>query len=136
MTTPETEPLSIRIDDRIVPWPAESYTLGTGLHSIHISGEGIGTFTKEFHLEAGEEKVLAISLLSSKSRIILDTPDGTDIRLDGDLIKTGSSFHVLEAGHHTIMFTLGEYQISREFNIQPGEDLSISLLMDVSIQKN
>jgi hypothetical protein len=89
-------------------------------------------------INAGEKKTIDMHFEYTEPEITIEAPEGAMIILDDvELIRKNSVDPIsLEVGEHTIIFDIGGYQFSREFAVEPGDSLTISLVLDVLIHKN
>ena len=134
----ENETYSVLIDEEKVKWPAEEYILDEGLHEIIITSSTGMTKTASVVISAGEKQNLDFVFEYSEPEIKIEAPEGTIIILDDiELVRKNPEENItLEAGEHTVIFDIGGYQFSREFTVEPGDSLTISLVLNVLIHKN
>ncbi|MDA3808855.1 MAG: hypothetical protein PF518_00865 [Spirochaetaceae bacterium] len=134
----EKDNYSVVIDGDKVKWPSENFILDEGLHEIQISSSSGMTKNASIVINAGEKKTIDMHFEYTEPEITIEAPEGAMIILDDvELIRKNSVDPIsLEVGEHTIIFDIGGYQFSREFAVEPGDSLTISLVLDVLIHKN
>lgn len=132
------ETFSIYIDDEPVKWPSGDFILDEGFHELVIHSSTGMKKEASVVINAGQKQNLDLTFEYSEPEIKIDAPDGTLIILDEEeLIRKDYNAAIsLEPGEHTIVFDLGGYKFSRDFTIEPGESLTISLVLDVLIHKD
>jgi hypothetical protein len=134
----EDERYTVTIDGELVKWPSEGFILDEGLHEIQITSSYGMTKNASVVITAGEKKNISMLFEYTEPEIKIEAPDGAIIILDDVKLirKNNNDYITLEPGEHTIIFDIGGYQFSREFLIEPGDSLTISLVLDVLIHKN
>jgi len=134
----ENEAYSVTIDGERVKWPSDVYILDEGLHDLVVSSSNGMTKNISAVINAGEKKTIDLLFEYSEPEIKIEAPEGTLIILDDiELMRKNPAEPIpLEAGEHTVIFDIGGYQFSREFTVEPGDSLTISLVLDVLIHKN
>lgn len=137
LTNPTGDPdevLTISIDGTPVA-PGTPIALEAGLHHVRVDSSAAPTIEKNIALEPGEEAILEIELDYRAPEVVVTVPDGAQLLLDGKLISgsdTPTSLAV-EPGNHTVTYKLGDFEVSRTFNIRPGGKVNIDLSVDISI---
>ena len=134
----EEDSYIVKIDDELVKWPSDDYILDEGLHELEITSSSGMTKDASVVIAAGEKINIALLFEYSEPEIKIEAPEGALIILDDVelVIKNPDDPIQLEAGEHIVVFDIGGYQFSREFSVQPGDSLTISLVLDVLIHKN
>ncbi|MBI9097632.1 MAG: hypothetical protein JEY91_04095 [Spirochaetaceae bacterium] len=134
----DEETFTVSIDDEPVKWPYDDYILDEGLHEVLITSSTGMNKNASVVINAGEKKNIDLLFEYSEPEIKIDAPEGTLIFLDdSELIrKNPDEFIMIGAGDHIVIFDIGGYQFSREFTVEPGDSLTISLVLDVLIHKN
>jgi|GEM_PF-588952 len=109
--------------------------LPAGIHKVRIASTHAPVIEETITLEPGEEKTLDFELDYKLPELTIHIPQGAITRLDGELIDFDETVKVIEVypGDHLISYTLGELEVSRNFTVQPGSELTISLFADVEI---
>ena len=80
------------------------------------------------------ESQVSIALQPRVSTVRIVAPEGTDIFLDGDRIEdSAAALLEIAPGSHTITMKVGDYSLSRPFDILPGGELTLSLEMDIAV---
>ena len=134
----QDERYTVLIDDELVKCPSDVYILSEGLHELVITSSLGMTKNASIVITAGEKKIIDFVFKYSEPEIKIEAPEGAVILLDGvELIRKDPEASItLKPGEHTIVFDIGGYQFSRDFTVEPGESLTISLVLDVLIHKN
>ncbi len=129
----------IRIDGSEKSWPEEYYPLSPGFHTVEIENPATGRREFTIAVEAGKFTKIHHVLQSAVSRLFFAPREGVSYLLDGEEIPPGSDgiSRSCEPGIHLIGIRLNEKLIlTEEYNIQPGENLTISLDARILFEKN
>jgi len=126
----------LSIDGKNILFTEEKITLSAGLHTLTLLS---GTFKSQnltFGIESDKSTVLEIPFEKLVPLVYIEGPMDTEIFLDGNLIDyhEGSGIELSE-GDHTILFTIGDYRVSKQFSVEKGKEYYISLFMDVIIEE-
>ncbi len=129
---------NILIDNKKVKWPSEEFILSEGLHELQITSSSGMSKNASIVISSGEKKTIEMVFEYSEPEILIEAPESTLIFLDGEELvrKNPQESITVETGEHNIIFDIGGYQFSREFSIEPGSSLTITLVLDVLIHKN
>lgn len=132
------ETFAVSIDNELVKWPSNEYILTEGLHELSITSSSGLSKSASVVINAGEKQSVDLLFEYSDPEIKIEAPEGTLIILDDvELIRKDPEQSIkIEAGEHIVVFDIGGYQFSREFIVEPGDSLTISLVLDVLIHKN
>ncbi len=132
------EKFNVSIDSEMVKWPSEDYILDEGLHELMINSSTGMSKNVSVVINAGEKQNVDLLFEYSEPEIKIEAPDGAVIFLDDiELMRKDPEEMIrIKSGDHIVIFDIGGYQFSREFSIEPGDSLTISLVLDVLIHKN
>lgn len=134
----EGETFDVSIDGDMVKWPSNDYILNEGLHELNINSSTGMNKNASIVINAGEKRAANFFFEYSEPEIKIEAPEGTTIILDDEKLvrKNPENPLVMDPGEHSIIFDIGGYQFSRDFVLEPGDSLTISLILDVLIHKN
>lgn len=132
------ERFKVSIDGEIIKWPSGDYILDEGLHDLIITSSTGMSKSVSVVINSGEKQNVNLLFEYSEPEIKIEAPEGTKILLDDrELIRKDSEAMIkIQPGEHIVVFDIGGYQFSREFTVEPGDSLTISLVLDVLIHKN
>ncbi|WP_319562356.1 hypothetical protein [Marispirochaeta sp.] len=134
VTAPEGQPYTLRINGRELPYREKGYLLPAGIHELSIESPVYVPVNRSVSVSRGTITRLNIVLLKKEPRINFETPEGTTIFLDGERVS-GTSLKV-EEGIHTVVFKLGDYSMTREFEVSGGKTYTITLFLDVFVKEH
>ena len=90
--------------------PVDRDDLDPGKHYVVVHRDGYTDFKREVMLVENQSVALVADLSATGSLRILSTPEGAEVRLDGELIgKTPVSRDAVPAGDHVVEFKLAGY---------------------------
>lgn len=109
--------------------------LPAGIHKVRVASTHAPAIEQTIAVEPGEEITLNLELDYSPPELTIHIPQGVIIRLDGRPIEVDDTVEVIEVapGNHSISYTLGELEVSRNFIVQSGSKMNINLFIDVEI---
>ncbi len=127
--------LTVKIDGKDVAYPAEEYLLPAGMHQLTVSSAAFQPVQLSFGIERGRTTELAVPLVPLRPELLIEAPADTVIFLDGARVEPSARKFAVSPGSHTVVFKLGDQQVSRRFDVEPGKLYKISLFLDISIQE-
>jgi PEGA domain len=86
--------------------PVDRNDLDPGKHYVSVHRDGFSDFKREIMLVENQAVTLVADLSASGSLRILSTPEGAEVRLDGELIGRTPVVHDASAGDHVVEFRL------------------------------
>ncbi|HEY6477093.1 MAG TPA: PEGA domain-containing protein [Polyangia bacterium] len=89
--------------------PVDRSDLDPGKHYVSVHRDGYSDFKREIVLQENQSVTLVADLSASGSLRILSTPEGAEVRLDGELIGRTPVVHDASAGDHVVEFRLKAY---------------------------
>jgi hypothetical protein len=113
--------------------PVDRNDLDPGKHYVVVHRDGYTDFKREVVLMENQSVALVADLSATGSMRILSTPEGADVRIDGELIgKTPVSRDQIGAGDHVIEFRLKGYFDHKEtFKVEGGREKVFSVDLKV-----
>src|SRR3954471_20750029 len=95
--------------------PVDRNDLDPGKHYVVVHKDGFTDFKREVMLIENQPVALVADLSATGGMRILSTPEGADVRIDGELIgKTPVSRDTVGAGDHVVEFRLKGYYDHKE----------------------
>jgi hypothetical protein len=89
--------------------PVDRNDLDPGKHYVSVHRDGYTDFKREIMLVENQAVTLVADLSATGSLRILSTPEGAEVRLDGELIGHTPVVHDASAGDHVVEFRLKGY---------------------------
>ena len=89
--------------------PVDRNDLDPGKHYVSVHRDGYTDFKREIMLVENQAVTLVADLSATGSLRILSTPEGAEVRLDGELIGRTPVVHDASAGDHVVEFRLKGY---------------------------
>ena len=135
---PETKakPVSIRIDEMLVTNPKASRSSIPGTHQLSIVADDYRNEVRVFTVESARVTDLTVAMRGTAPRIFLVAPENATVKLDGLPIENNRDPRPIDSGDHTILFKIGDYEITKQITIEKGHDYTISMLIDVNFTEN
>lgn len=128
--------LQLSIDKKTADAGGE-HKLASGSHMLTADIPGGKSISRSFTVTPGETTNLTIEIEKLESTVFIDVPENTIIYIDGEKTESGTENRmVIEPGEHIVLFKIGDYKISKKFEILPGKDCKISLFLDIFVEEN
>ena len=134
ISAPDEHPYTLRIDGKEPPYREKGYLLSEGIHEISIESSVYMPVKRTVSIARGTRTTQSIVLEKKDPRIVFETPKGTMIFLDGERVSSASL--KVERGVHTVVFKLGDYSLTREFEVVDGKTYTITLILDVLVKED
>lgn len=131
---PDDRPFTLTIDGAAREYREDGYVLPGGVHEISVESEAYLPLKRTVNVARGERTEASLILQKREPRVNFETPEGTVIFLDGERVN-GTSLKVDE-GTHTVVFKLGDYSMTREFEVTGGKSYTITLFFDIYVKEN
>lgn len=131
--------LSVLIDGKSTVYNRgeTNINLTEGNHTLTIESPETEAVNQSFSITKGKTTKLNLTLEKLESYAVFEMPDTASVYLDGQKQNLGPDNRVkIEPGMHTVLFKIGDYKISKNFNILPGKDCKISLFLDIFVEEN
>lgn len=125
---------SLSIDGEEVEYTGEDIVLDTGLHRLALESQVFENETVTFGIERGAVAEIAIELERPKSEITIDAPQNAELFVNGVPWNRNEPL-TLDPGDHTILFELGDFSVSRRFQVEPKKDYEIVLSLDIMVRE-
>jgi hypothetical protein len=109
--------------------PVDRNDLDPGKHYVVVHKDGFTDFKREVMLIENQPVALVADLSATGGMRILSTPEGADVRIDGELIgKTPVSRDTVGAGDHVVEFRLkGYYDHKETMKVEGGREKIFSV---------
>jgi hypothetical protein len=113
--------------------PVDRADLDPGKHYVVVHRDGYTDFKREVILVENQSVALVADLSATGALRILSTPEGSEVRIDGELIgKTPVSRDTISAGDHIVEFKLlGYYDHKETMKVEGGREKVFSVDMKV-----
>ena len=131
---PGAQAYTLLIDGKRHPYSDAGYRLSGGIHEISIESPAYLPLKRKISITKGSSTALNLSLEKRDPRVFFEVPEGTLIFLDGERLN-GTSLKVAE-GTHTVVFKLGDYSMTKEFEVTGGKSYTITLFFDIFVKEN
>jgi hypothetical protein len=94
--------------------PVDRNDLDPGKHYVSVHRDGYSDFKREVVLQENQAITLVADLSASGSLRVLSTPEGAEVRIDGELIGRTPVVHAAASGDHVVEFNLKGYYPQKE----------------------
>ncbi|MDA3956530.1 hypothetical protein [Oceanispirochaeta sp.] len=125
--------IRISIDNKSYDWPGGPYILGAGLHNLDIRTDEGNEDSLSFTLKAGQTLSLDHVLQYQLPLLTIETIAGLSVYLDERLLTPPELDESIEIqpGSHSIRFELGNFRISRDFNAEMEQKMTITMVPEI-----
>ena len=133
----ENEPITLRVDDREMPYPVEKQELSSGIHHLQVLSPAFKEINATFAVESGKSSVVDIHLEESISQLSIDAPSAAELYLDGEKLPDSLVFPIpIDEGSHLVLAKIADRNISKKFTVQKGKHYHLSIIFDIIINEN
>lgn len=129
----ERPPLSVRVDEKPILEPEKMQILAAGEHHLAVSAERYRTEVRTFVVERAKVSKVTVQMKDAAPTVSFASPDNVEVSLDGKAVANPRAALKIEAGRHTVTFSVGGYTIQRHFTAEEGKDYSVSMTMDAEV---
>lgn len=128
-------PVDLEIDSSPAQAGRSEYFLPEGLHTLRVASRHYVDLTRTFTIKGGEYTDLSLVLESRSSRLLVEAPENALVFLDGDEIPSLEPGGLdIDPGEHTVLVKIGDYSLSKQFDVMPGMTYTISLQMEIIVE--
>ena len=138
-TGEEVDPSSgtIAVDGTVVQDISSPILLPTGIHSLSVDLPGYSKEKISFSLEQGITSNITVEISRTIPTFSIEAPREAKIFIDGTLYEgIHGRMEEITPGSHTVLFKIGDYSISKKFEIKEGKNYNISLFFDIFIEED
>lgn len=129
------ENLRMFIDDDAVSTAGQAFTLTPGLHTLRAEAPGHKPVEQTISVEKGSLSKISLIMEKDTPVVFFEAPRGSKIFLDGEQVQPPfNDTYELSEGEHTVLYTIGDYTISRKFFAEAGGSYKIELFLDILIE--
>lgn len=125
--------LSVRIDEKAVPEPEKMQILSPGEHLLAVYAEKYRTEVRTFTIERARITGITIEMKDTAPTVTFASPDNVEVVFDGEIVADPRGTMKIEPGRHTVMFSVGDYSLQRQFTAEEGRDYSVSMTVDAEV---
>lgn len=127
--------LSVRIDEQPVDDPGRMMVLPQGAHHVAVSAEKYRTEVRTFTVEQANVTEMTLNLKETTPTVVFASPDNVTVTLDGEPVENPQESRRIAPGKHTVTFSVGGYELHRQFTAEEGRDYSVSMTVDAEISE-
>jgi len=132
----DMKPVSVRIDEVLVPNPEKMTVLAPGVHHLSIVSDDYRNEVRMFTVESARVTELAVPMQDTTPRLFLAAPENARIYVDAELVENSRESRTLQPGEHTIRFMIGDYELTKQITVEKGRDYTVSMLIDISVTES
>ena len=125
--------LSVRIDEKPVLEPEKMQILAAGNHHLAVSASKYRTEVRAFTVERAEIAAITVEMKDTAPTVSFAAPSNVEIAFDGKIVADPNGTMKVEAGRHTVTFSVGDYSLQRQFTAEEGRDYSVSMTLDAEV---
>lgn len=130
------KPYSVFVDEAPVVPDGGTVILDTGIHHLSIVSDFYRNETRTFTVEQAQSTSVQIQLRDITPTLQLVVPEGTAVFLDGNQLKDTSRTLVIEQGEHSVRFSVGGYEVTRNLQAVNGRSYTVSLTIGVDVAES
>lgn len=124
------------IDGKEISYTGDPILLSSGLHSLTIKGPAFSPLEKTFAVEKGKTTELVVEVERAHPSLLFHVPEVAEIFLDGEKIDAAPrELLPITTGTHSVVIKVGDYSITREFEVTENVTYTITLLLDLHIEE-
>ena len=127
------EPISVRIDEMLVNNPDTIQILSPGTHHLSIVSDDFRNEMRMFTVESARITELSVAMKTTTPHLFLVAPENAQILLDSQPIEDNRDGIIIEPGDHTILFRIGDYELTKQISVEKGNDYTVSMIIDVNV---
>jgi len=131
-----SHPVSVRVDENLIPAPDGLIILPAGVHNLSIVSDDYRDEVRMFTVEPARVTALEVSMQGTTPTLLVVAPENAKILLDGQPLSNTRDPRELAPGDHTIQFTIGDYELTRKIQAEKGKTYTVSMLIDVTIEES
>ena len=135
-STGEERAFQIRLDGEPVSYRSDGYLVTPGIHKLEIFADRSFEYSRNVVVEPGTVVETLVVLETSRPTVRIEAPDNSQIFLDG--VRYLPAVHgTVETvqGEHVVLVQMGDFSISRRFEVEDGNDYTISLFLDIIVEE-
>jgi len=131
-----SKPISIRVDENLVSAPEDILVLIPGTHHLSIVSDDYRNEVRVFTVESARITDLNVKMQDTTPHLQLVAPENTRVTVDSKAVENIRDPFVIEAGEHTILFKIGDYELSKQIIVEKGRDYTVSMIIDLTVTEN
>lgn len=130
-------PFLIYLDEQETPFRSDGFVLSPGLHSLRVESEGASIYDRTLLIEKGTIETVVVIIESNRPTVRIEAPEDAMVFLDGQRYRP-EVHRVVEVtpGEHLVLIQLGDYAISRRFDVEEAKDYTVSLFLDIIVEES
>jgi len=110
--------------------------LDLGEHHLSITSESYRNEVRTFRIEQAKTTSLSINLKGIEPTIKIISPENAKISFDGTELTSIKDEFVVTPGDHTIVFTIGDYEVAKTVSAVNGRSYTVNLAIDATISES
>lgn len=128
---------TLSIDGKVFRDISKPFQLRTGIHTLSVDLPGYSKETINFSLEDGKTSNITLEISRTVPTFSIEAPREAKVFIDGTLYEgIHGRIEEIAPGSHTVLFKIGDYSISKKFEIKEGKNYNISLFFDIFIKED
>ncbi len=131
----EDMPLSLSVDKESLSLEDGELILKSGEHQINIESPHFRSEHRQISLKPGQIQKLHIQLRDPAPLIFIQMPENAQVWLDGEEVFPHEAGLSCSVGEHELVFSIGDYTLTRTIRTRLGMSYEVNLLVDILIQE-
>jgi hypothetical protein len=129
-------PLTLLIDDAVVPETSKELVLSIGEHNLTIVSDHYRNESRRFAVERAKILEIPIELQDPTPIMTIEAPGNATVYLNGAVIADPRKPFPVEPGEHEVRFVIGDYAVVKPVSVSRGRNYRISLSIDVIVTES
>lgn len=130
---PIEKPYTIFLDEKPVTLENGKLILDTGRHHLSIISDFYRNETRTFTIEQAQNTNIQIQLRDIAPTLQFAIPEGTIVLFNGSQLENTKLPFIIEQGEHTLVFIIGDYEITKILQAVNGRSYVMNLSMNIDV---
>jgi hypothetical protein len=127
------KPVSVRVDEILAENPEALQILAPGSHHLSVVSDDYRNEVRVFTVESARVTDLTVLMQDTTPRLVLVAPENARIFLDSLPVENPRAAQTVTPGDHTILFRIGDYEVTKLVTVEKGRDYTVSMIIDISV---
>lgn len=126
-------PVSVRIDEALLQATDALQILSPGTHHLSVVSDDYRNEVRMFTVESARITDVTVHLKDITPHLLLVAPENALIFVDGAQVENVREAKPIDPGDHSVLFRIGDYELTKQITIEKGKDYTVSMLIDINV---
>lgn len=131
----DTHPYAVFIDGNETNL-SKPCILSVGEHHLSITSESYRNEVRTFRIEQARTTALEVALKGIEPTLKIVSPENAKITFDGSTLTSVKDEFVINPGDHTIVFSIGDYELVKTVTAVNGRSYTVNLAIDATVSES